>query len=143
MIYYDTSFLLAAILGQHHEIDFDAFWNLATDRVTSHLTRIEAWVALKRLQKSNPQLRESNDIVDSISSYLNAMHIKYIDSSIEDIIRDTEQLADCRTLDAVHLATALYFGAHSSELLAICTLDHRMRLTAAKIGFSVIPDIAA
>ena len=141
MIYYDTSFLLGAVLGQHQEIDYDAHWNMAEERVTSHLTRIEAFVAMRRLQKSVPSLAKENNALELIATYLNAMHCKYIDDSIEEIIQNTEQLADCRTLDAVHLATALYFQARLPGSLAICSLDRRMRSTATKLGFSSIPDI--
>lgn len=141
MIYYDTSFLLAAILGQHKGIDFDAHWNLATERVTSHLTRIESHVAIQRIIKNTPHLGKSNELLSSITYYLDSMHCRYIDDSIEDIIKNTEQLADCRTLDAIHLATALYFNAHSPDPLAICSLDDRMRSTAIKVGISVLPDI--
>ena len=46
--YYDTSFLVSAVLGQHREIEYDKYWMDVTDRVSSHLLCIEPYIAIYR-----------------------------------------------------------------------------------------------
>ena len=55
--YYDTRFLISAVLGQHREMD--------VERVPSHLVRIESVIAIRRagmiLSRSHGCLRSSPD----------------------------------------------------------------------------------
>ena len=56
-----------------------------------------------------------------------------MDASIEDLIRLTPALSDCRALDAIHLATALYFKNHLDEQIGIVPpFDRRMAVLARK-----------
>jgi predicted nucleic acid-binding protein len=48
-------------------------------------------------------------------------------------------LAECRTLDALHLATALYLRERASEGFRLVTFDDRMRQTGLKLGLEVGP----
>ena len=63
--YYDTSFLISAVLGQHREIDYDKYWNDVVERVSSHLVRIESVIAIRRagmiLSRSHGCLRSLPD----------------------------------------------------------------------------------
>jgi hypothetical protein len=63
--------------------------------------------------------------------------MKHIDETIESIIFHEPVLAECRSLDAIHLATAVFFQKYTSRPLLIATLDTRMRETAMKLGFKV------
>ena len=63
-----------------------------------------------------------------------------MDSSIEDMIRKNANPAGCRSLDAIHLATALYFQIHLEEELKVASLDKRLREVAAGFGFKLQPD---
>ncbi len=67
------------------------------------------------------------------------LEYKRIDDDILDIIRKNAFLANCRSLDAIHVATALYFKPYQDEPIQIVTLDSRMRETAGKAGFTVLP----
>ena len=140
--YFDTSFLLAAVLGQHKQIDYEAIWNDSQERLSSHLIRIETTIAIRRIGYSLSAKDKdwAHSTITQIEPYLNAITCKYIDDSIESIITEHEEFSRCRALDAIHLATALYFQAHMSEQLSICTLDKRMRETAGMLGFTVIPE---
>ena len=141
--YYDTSFLVSAVLGQHREIDYDAYWMDVTDRVSSHLLCIESYIALQRAGSALAKADTSwiTDTMNRISPYLQSITFKYIDDSIEEIIRSNSDLSRCRTLDAIHLGTALYFQSRLSEPLNLCSLDSRMREAASKFGFRLVPEL--
>jgi predicted nucleic acid-binding protein len=68
-----------------------------------------------------------------------SISFKIMDASIEDLVRRTPTLSDCRALDAIHLATALYFKNNLDEEIGIVTFDRRMAVLARKLGFSVFP----
>ncbi len=50
--------------------------------------------------------------LDMVEQYFNAINFKIMDALVEETIRDNPILADCRSLDAIHLAAALYFKPH-------------------------------
>ncbi len=67
------------------------------------------------------------------------MVCKRLDDEIEEIVRGTSDLSDCRTLEAIHLVTALYFQPHHDEPINVVTLDRRMREVATRLGFTILP----
>jgi predicted nucleic acid-binding protein len=140
--YIDTSFLLSALLGQHPRLDHDAIWNDAEERVSSHIIRIETQVSVRRAGGglSGGAAAWSEATMRRLRSYLDAITCKYLDDAIEEIIASRDELSRCRTLDAIHLATALFFQDHLPEPLGVCTLDGRMRATARDIGLTLIPE---
>ncbi|MEW5813933.1 MAG: PIN domain-containing protein [Spirochaetota bacterium] len=140
--YFDTSFLLSAVLEQHPEVDYDVIWQNATEKLSSHLIKIESAIALRRAAAGfsvNPQ-RWAKRKLTELGPFLNAITCKFIDESIEDIILNKIELAQCRCLDAIHLSTALYFQSYLRETLFLCTLDKRMREIAGTLDFSVLPE---
>ena len=67
------------------------------------------------------------------------MTFKSIDDAIERIVRGESRLAGCRTLDAIHVATALYFAPHLNEPLIICSFDRRLRSAAEGLELQTHP----
>jgi hypothetical protein len=55
------------------------------------------------------------------------------------VVRHTPAPADSRSLDALHLATAMLFRHNLDEPLQICALDDRMRALATSLHFAVTP----
>ena len=76
-----------------------------------------------------------------MSDVQDELNFKPLDSSIEEIIRGTPALADCKTLDAIHAATALYFRRFVEGPFEIVTIDKRMTQLAGKLGFQVQPSV--
>ncbi|MBI4027956.1 MAG: hypothetical protein HY360_23430 [Verrucomicrobia bacterium] len=66
--------------------------------------------------------------------------MREVDRSVLDTLWKTTELAQCRTLDAIHLATAFLFQQQLDEPLRICSLDKRMREQALKLKFKVAPE---
>jgi hypothetical protein len=77
--------------------------------------------------------------LDLLTGFLDAPNFKAIDGAIEEIIRLTPALADCRTLDAIHITTVLHFKPYVEGSLEIVTLARTMKPLAMKLEFQVQP----
>jgi len=140
--YYDSSILLAAILEQAPLDRIASLWEPTQIRLSSVLSKIESMIGVRRaamLQKLPPDGPWCTERIRLLDSYLDELECKRIDDDNQDIIRNTSSLANCRSLDAIHVATALYYKPHLDETIQVVTLDGRLRQTAIDAGFSVLP----
>ena len=140
--YYDSSLLLSALLEK--ESQFVDIWDQFPTRVSSNILKIECIISIRRAGKMQNLSPESTWVIDRINSldkYFSFITLKYLDNSIEDIIQNNYKLADCRSLDAIHLATAEYFKPYISGPYVIGTLDRRMRKSAKESGYRLIPEL--
>lgn len=140
--YYDSSLLLAVILGQCDPGVSAEVWDTETIRLSSLLIKAECTVGVRRIALAGGHTAGSGWAVQRITAldeYLDTLTLKPVDDSIEMIIRKDTRLSACRTLDAVHLATAVYFQSHLEEPLRICSLDKRLRDVATLLGFEIRP----
>ena len=139
--YFDSSFLLSALLEERPESEHVA-WDQARERLSSDLLRYECWVALRRVFLAQPRGTPADRVaqrVAKLDEYLARITFKAVDTSIETFVRGEERLAGCRTLDAIHVATALYFAPHLDERIEVCTFDGRMQAAAVALGLAVRP----
>lgn len=140
--YYDSSILLAGVLQQQPADVLSSYWDDVAVRLSSTLLKIECLVGIRRagvLQRLPPEAPWVQERAGQLQRYTDEVNCKRVDDDIEEIVRATHALSDCRALDAVHLATALYFKPHHDEPIVIVTLDSRMREVAERLGFSVAP----
>ena len=145
--YFDASLLLAACLDQIEHEEFIRIWDAESIRVSSELVKAECIVSVRRAGavrvQRKPELDSESWAAQRLATsdaFLESLSCKSLDSAVTAIVRSEPRLADCRTLDAVHMATALWFQPHLDEPLRICTLDKRLRALALGLGFSVLPE---
>jgi predicted nucleic acid-binding protein len=140
--YFDSSILLAGMIDQKPKQGVTTLWERAEVRVSSLIIKIECVISIRRagaLQKLPPDDRWCTERIRLLDGFLEKLSCKSVDSEILDIVRKSSVLANCRSLDAIHVATALYFAPHLDEPIQIVTLDSRLRETALKAGFTVLP----
>ena len=140
--YYDSSIFLAAILDQYPAKTLISYWDPVAVRLSSTLLKIECLIGIRRagaLQHLPADAPWVEQRASRLQQYINEVVCKRLDDEIEEIVRGTSDLSDCRTLDAIHLATALYFQPHHDEPINIVTLDRRMREVATRLGFTILP----
>ncbi|MGA2974643.1 MAG: PIN domain-containing protein [Spirochaetia bacterium] len=140
--YFDSSILLAGILGQESQGFIASLWDLAETRLSSILSKIECVIGVRRaatLQKLAPDSPWCRERIRLLEAFLEELNCKRIDEDILGLIRENSLLSNCRSLDAIHVATALYFKPYHDEPIQIVTLDGRMREAAGKAGFAVLP----
>jgi len=140
--YFDSSALLSVLLQEAKAETAANLWNQYTRRVSSILLNAECSTGLRRYfarSGLDPKKGWLEERAEFLSGALATVQIAPVDGRILDILKERSELSDCRTLDALHLATALHFSAKSDEGLVVVSLDERMRRTAKKLKLEVLP----
>ena len=136
--YFDSSFLLAILLDEERQEEAYAYWQNST-RVSSILLRIETIIVLRRTYEINKQKLESNWLnkkTKVLNNYLDAVNYKVISSKTEREIYSRNELTRCRSLDAIHIATALQFRElNNGEEVNLYTYDRTMHGLAEYYSF--------
>lgn len=143
--YYDSSIILSAVLEEKGKFESSSVWDDVSIRLSSNLLRVECIIGVRRanLQQRSPEGDEwSAHRIGVLEQYFSGINFKVMDQSVEDVIRKNADLALCRSLDAIHLATAIYFRRYQDEDLYICSLDRRMREIAVNFDFHLLPEIS-
>ena len=140
--YFDSSALLSVLLQEEKAEAAATLWNQFTRRVSSILLNAECWTGMRRYFARSGLLPEKGwleERAEFLSGALATVQIAPVDGRILELLRERTELADCNTLDALHLATALHFSAKTDEGLVVVSLDERMRRTAKKLNLEVLP----
>lgn len=140
--YFDSSAVLSFLLQQKEGVEAAKIWMDHDARVSSLLLKAECHINLHRNAGSLPKSAAKEWLQDRLvvlSGCLTEVNLKDVDASILEIINHELGLMECRTLDAIHLATALFFREKGDEDFVLVTLDTRMRQTAAKLKIKVLP----
>jgi len=141
--YFDSSVLISILLREGRAEVSAAIWDAQEVRVSSVLLGAECWTGVRRHflrtgKEIKPGWREER--IAFLDRVLGMVELKPVDVEIMEFVKKNPRLADCRTLDALHLATALFFREHADSDLLFVTLDPRLRETALKFQFKVLPD---
>ncbi|MDR2580162.1 MAG: type II toxin-antitoxin system VapC family toxin [Fibromonadaceae bacterium] len=137
--YFDSSLLLAILFDEKRFDDAWLAWNSSKVRVSSILLRIEACISLQRHYKTNRHLFDAdwlNKKEKTLNNLLDDVFYKPIEEHFGSAIAQNKALAGCKSLDAIHLATALYFEENSREQnIVLCSFDKNMLAVAKQLGF--------
>lgn len=144
ILYIDSSFLLAIVLREKKYSTYVRVWEKAAQRVSSILLEAESVVSLRRTWQSGTKrppddwLKQKEGLVREL---LDEVSMRFVDMAVIQNLESRHELSACRTLDALHLSTALEFQKNSSQPIEICTLDKAMSEAARNIGFAVFSEI--
>ena len=136
-LYVETSSILSWLLGEARGEEVRQILDSASHVVTSGLTLLEANRALIRYQAQGG-IREAEKqraigLLAQVASGWSVMEIS-------ETIRNRAGLAfpsePVRSLDAIHLATALEFASAFSEVI-ILSFDDRVRINARMLGLAL------
>ena len=126
MVYLDSSAIVKLVVAEPESGALRRYLADHEDRVASGLVRVEVLRALRRTHGgSRATLRRAEQVLEGIALV-----------AVDDpILRDAAALepSRLRSLDAVHLATALSLDG----LEAVVTYDVRLRAAAAAAGLEV------
>ncbi len=141
--YFDSSLLLCVLLNEARAEAASVLWDLAAIKVSSILLPAECYVNLRRhflkIKKSPPAgwMEERMAVLEQ--SVADAT-IRQVDAGILEVLKRHPELSECRSLDAIHLATALHFREHSDGEFFLASFDERMRHAAVKLGIKTLPE---
>jgi predicted nucleic acid-binding protein len=139
IVYAESSAVLAWLLGESGQQAVLHELNEAEQVVTSMLTIIECGRALARARVMK-RLKEAEELAalhlldDAGASW----HILDITDRVADRARGAFPREPVRTLDALHLASALAFSEALGPI-RILSLDDRVRENGAALGFALAP----
>ncbi len=141
LYYFDSSILLAILLDEKRKDMALDLWNEATIRVSSILLKLETITVLRRTFEHNKAKIESSWItrkINELNEYLEEVNFRIIDEDIENIIVLKKEIAKCKTLDAIHIATALEFSSLIPTLdFYLYTFDKNMSDLAKLFKFKI------
>ena len=141
LTYFDSSILLAILLDEKRKSEALELWNNATIRVSSILLRLEIITVLRRTYEHN-KTKLSNlwlsKKTNEFNEYLQEINIRIIDEDIEKIMILKKEIAKCKTLDAIHISTAIEFSklVPKNEFM-LNTFDKEMRNLTKSLKFNV------
>ena len=138
-LYAESSAVVAWLLGEDGRDDVRERLSAARLVLTSDLTLIECDRVLHRAVTLG-ELNESEAAGRRTSVTTAAEHwaVFAIDGEIVERARRAFPHEPIRTLDAIHLATALVARSAVTDL-QLLSLDERMRANAARLGFDLVP----
>jgi len=142
VIYIDSSFLLSIIFEEENSEISKTIWKDHDYRVSSILLESECLVTVRRFYNNNRKNLESNWLAlkeKELYELLEEVNIRIVDEKIIEYIKLKSELSNCRTLDALHMATALDFKDNLAVDVKICTYDEKMRSLARTMNLPVLP----
>ncbi|MDP2307911.1 MAG: PIN domain-containing protein [Pseudomonadota bacterium] len=142
MIYLDSSVLLELYLGQPRADEARALLAAPLPLVSSWLLAVEVPVVLRRALSARP-----------VDAPLLAAALARFDADVEAVslfsdtagvarrVRADARLAHCRTLDAIHAASALLLQEMAGTSVSFATFDRRLGDVAARLplGLALTP----
>ena len=136
--YFDSSILLAIVLDEKKQEEAYNYWQNSI-RVSSILLRIETVIALRRIHETNKHILASvwlDEKTALLNDFLASVNYMVLNAKIEREIYARKELAQCRSLDAIHIASALRFrGLAENESMNFYTFDKAMHKLAEQYRF--------
>lgn len=135
-VYVESSVVLRRILRQPGAIEDWSHWDWV---VTSELTRIEARRTFDRLRIRG--VLTSAGLADMVS-FLRAYTSRFEEIRIKPAVLERAASAlptELKTMDAIHLATALLWIEEKGENLTLVTHDRQLAIAARASGLDVEP----
>ena len=139
--YIETSIILSLLLEDEFFDEAVKIWNSPNEKVTSILTGIECIIVIRRYYKTYSKKLTSKWLSiqeKKIKEMLSECNLLNIGEDVQKIIELKREIADCRSLDAIHLATAIYFKNQLGvSKMSLYSFDKRVTSVAEKFGFPV------
>lgn len=133
--YVDSSVLLRLVLGQQGAL---AEWTRLDRAVASALVSVECLRTLDRIRL--PEAVQDSDLAARRESIFRALEVMEIVEPTRAVLDRASQPfpTALRTLDAIHLATALLWREHAGEDLLLATHHSALAMAARASGLRVI-----
>jgi hypothetical protein len=126
LVYLDSSAIVKLAIPEPESTVLFAWLAERPERVSSAVARVEVRRALRRAGMPTDALRRATSVLNAIASIP-------IDRAVIEAAGELDP-PELRSLDAIHLATALSVGA---DLAGIVTYDERLAAAAARARVEV------
>ncbi|MCG6170095.1 PIN domain-containing protein [Leptospira sp. FAT2] len=142
MIVYIDSSVLLSIIFQEPTLDKSiSIWKATELRVSSILLEAECKISIKRAYFHNKKKLGTGwkeRKLTELDKLLEEINLKNLDSSTMENLNNEDLLSGCRTLDALHLSTAIEFRNELGEELLIFSYDKDFNKIAQELSFKTL-----
>jgi len=136
--YFDSSVVLSIVLDEPLSEACQKVWEDTDQHVSSLLLEAECIVSIRHAAVSRSLDSNWMSAAQSeLSDILNLFFLKPLNSDVIQLIHFRRELSRCRTLDALHLATAVLARPTLADY-ALVTLDLQMAHVASELSLKVI-----
>lgn len=139
-LYIDTSFLLNIVYSEKGFEKNLEILNKSNNLFSSILIEIESYRSLNYTFNQNKKYLDNNwyqDTHNFIEKLISNINLKNLDAEIKNEFKKHKNISELKSLDAIHLSTALYVKKLISEDLIFCSLDEKLIDVALKNNFKV------
>lgn len=138
--YFDTSIILSLLFSDDNANRALELWQGDFARASSSLLRLECWVNFHKHVARVPK-EMSNEWRKTGTKWLEGIFPQFyfyeIDETVSSEVAANSLYGKCRTLDAIHLASASIL-AREADQFSIATFDIRMQQTAEELRLIVV-----
>lgn len=136
--YFDSSVLISILIKDSFHQKALSLWETHEQRVASYLLVGECLNVLRRLAKRKAfDPKTIDQKITRLDQMMAGISFIAIDHVVLETLRNEPLTSECKSLDALHLASALVFKKHAPAGFAFCTFDTNLSLIANKLGFVV------
>jgi predicted nucleic acid-binding protein len=139
--YIDSSVILSIIFQEATLENSIEIWKKSEIRVSSILLEAECKISIKRTyfhnKKKLGQLWKERKLFE-LEKLFEEINLKNVDSATIENLNKEDALSGCRTLDALHLSTAIEIQKELGEDLFIFSYDKELNKVAKQLGFITI-----
>jgi hypothetical protein len=140
VIYLEASTLLELYLGQARAQDARAILATPEEKVASWVLAIEVPVVLRRIAASGGVDRDALEaLLARFDADLARLSLRSDLERVAARVRLDARLARCRSLDAIHVASALLLREETALPVVVASLDDRVREVARSVGLAIVP----
>ncbi|GHV10884.1 DNA-binding protein [Fibrobacterales bacterium] len=136
--YFDSSLVLAILFEENTQDTAYNIWQSNNVRVSSVLLKIETNNALMRYHKLRKNCLDSGWLDKKrlqLNAFLRDVFYSEITEKFADSMAENYTLANCKSLDAIHIATALNIKSNPNNSdIRLCSFDKKMLATAGQFG---------
>ena len=140
--YFDSSLFLAILLDESRQDEAVYIWKSNPVRISSILLRIETNISLLKFYKQNEYkfgINWFNEKKALRKKLLSEVFLNDITEHFADTMEQNDALAKCKSLDAIHIATALDISEkYGRSEVCICSFDKNMLRVAREFGFGTV-----
>lgn len=135
--YFDSSIVVSILAEDGNRAKANSLWEqVSQHRVSSLLLEAECVITLRRHFRNNQRQLTKNWLQiceDNLGNILKKITLTPLSPPVLKVLRQEKQLAECRSLDAIHLATLMYLQKFSDEVIGLMTFDKSMKHLGKKL----------
>ena len=134
--YFDSSVLLSVLLNDSNAEQAANLWAKHTERLSSVLFEIECLTVLRRSVRQKTGLPKGWLSVSEnrLANYLDQISLRTINGEITDYVKHKFTKTIARSLDVIHVATALFFQSRALTPIKFITFDKEQANCAKAMG---------